>query len=141
MKCKKKGHLAFNFPPKYNCNIRTTSMSKNKPYNKNNPKTQREESAALVKEFASMVISTNMRNNTSHANNYPNKKNHYKNNTPKHTNCNNGGHISSACRSPEWDHKRSFHHHKMRLKVNHQPGDNQLFQGKVLLSPIQKWTL
>ena len=56
MKCKKKGHLAFNYPPKYNCKVRKPPMGKNKSYNKNNSKTQKEESAALVKEFAGMVI-------------------------------------------------------------------------------------
>ena len=62
MKCKKKGHLALNCPPKYNCKFRKTQMKNIKPNNKKNPKTQREESAALVKEFAGTVISTNMRN-------------------------------------------------------------------------------
>ena len=42
-------------------------MNKNKSYNKNNPKTQKEESAALAKKFAGMVIITNTRNDTSHA--------------------------------------------------------------------------
>ena len=73
MKCKKKGHLAFNCPPKYNCKVRKPPMGKSKPYNKNDPKTQKEESTALVKEFSGMVISTNIRNNTSYANNYQNK--------------------------------------------------------------------
>ena len=67
MKCKKKGHLAFNCPPKYNCKVRKPPMGKNKPYNKNNSKTQKEESAALVKEFAGMVIDRkSTRLNSSH---------------------------------------------------------------------------
>ena len=56
-------------------------MNNNKPYNKNNSKTQKEESAALVKEFAGMVISTNMRNNTSQINSHQHKRN--KSNMPK----------------------------------------------------------
>ena len=51
MKCKKKGLLTFNCPPKYNCKVRKTPMNKNKSYNKNNPKTQKEESVALVKNL------------------------------------------------------------------------------------------
>ena len=115
MECKKKGHLAFNCPPKYNCKIRKTQMKNNKPYNKNDSNTQKEESAVLVKEFAGMVISANMRNNTSQINSHQHKRN--KNNMPKTKNCIDRGHISSACKSPEWDHKRSFHHHKMRIKL------------------------
>ena len=65
MKCKKKVHLVFNCPPtKYNCKVRKPPVNKNKSYNKKNSKTQKEESAALVKEFTSMVISTKMWNNT-----------------------------------------------------------------------------
>ena len=92
-------------------------MGKNKPYNKNNSKTQKEESAALVKEFAGMVNSTNIRHNTPYPNNHQSHKNHHRNNTTRCTSCNHSGHISTACRSPEWDHKRSFHHHKMRIKL------------------------
>ena len=88
-------------------------MNKNKSYNKNNPKTQTEESAALMKEFTGISISINMRNDTSHANSYQNKKNNRKNSTPKYKSCNDRCHISSACKSPECDQKRSFHHHKM----------------------------
>ena len=65
MKCKKKVHLVFNCPPtKYNCKVGKPPVNKNKSYNKKNSKTQKEESAALVKEFTSMVISTKMWNNT-----------------------------------------------------------------------------
>ena len=64
-----------------------------------------------------MVISTKMRNDTSQINSYQHKKNNHKNDTPKYKSCNDRGHISSACKSPEWDHKRGLHHHKMRIKL------------------------
>ena len=70
-----------------------TPMNKNKSYNKNIPKTQKEESAALVKEIAGMVISTNMRNDISHANSYQNKRNNPKSNIPKYKSCIDRGHI------------------------------------------------
>ena len=100
MKCKKKGHLAFNCPPKYNCKVRKTQMKNNKTYNKNNPKTQKEESTALVKEFAGMVISTNMRNDISQINSHQHRRNNPKSNIPKNKSCIDRGHTSSACKSP-----------------------------------------
>ena len=74
MQCKKKGHIAFNCPPKYNCKVRKSPMNKKKSFNKSNSKTQKEESAALVKEFAGMVISANTWDNISHDESYQQKK-------------------------------------------------------------------
>ena len=47
--------------------VKSADEIANEHYNKNNPKTQKEESAALAKKFAGMVIITNTRNDTSHA--------------------------------------------------------------------------
>ena len=49
-------------------------MNKKKSFNKSNSKTQKEESAALVKEFAGMVISANTWDNISHDESYQQKK-------------------------------------------------------------------
>ena len=73
MKCKRKGHLAFNCPPKYNCEVRKPPMNKNKHFNKRNPNTQKEKSAAFVKKFAGMVISTIIWDNPSHDKSYQHK--------------------------------------------------------------------
>ena len=70
-----------------------------------------------MKEFAGMVISTNINHDRSYPNSYQNNKNHHRNNIRRCISHNHGGHMSTACRSPEWDHKRSFHHHKMRIKL------------------------
>lgn len=56
MKCKKKGHLAFNYPPEYSHKMRRTGQNKtssNKGKQSNRPK---EESTALVKEFTGSLL-------------------------------------------------------------------------------------
>ena len=58
-----------------------------------------------------------MRNNISQINSHQHKRNNPKSNIPKTKSCVDRGDKSSACKSPEWDHKRSFHHHKMRIKL------------------------
>ena len=70
-----------------------------------------------MKEFFGVVISTNIRHYTLYPNNHQSNKNHHRNNIRRCTGHNYSGHISTACRSPEWDHKRSFHHHKMGFKL------------------------
>ena len=128
MKCKKKGHLAFNCPPKYSYKVRKSDQNKtsfNKSKQDNKPK---EESAALVKEFAGMAYSCKHRG--SYQNRFSKHSNpSFKNKTHPDTNYKNKkSRVPTYITIPNqqnnqkksathWDHRKSYNHHKIRVKI------------------------
>ena len=110
MNCKKKGHLAFNCPPKYACKVIRPKNQKSKKTTRtmaNNVKDEPEQTCKIV-EFAGMATSKliNPKIKSRHRQGENNPTSCY--GTSRHTKC--------SLSNSEWDHKSSYQYHKNKLK-------------------------